>query len=272
MWVPWNWPQHGYCPSYISVWSALIWWLCCSFILQFETLAKAGLNKYQWDYKVCCQCPCLIHGSRFHPLQLLSFPPSLRLPQLKVKRRPLPPMPPTSQWSSSIMLCSNHLPKLKSQSSLGQDRLISVSYIIIIPLLNPVVYSFGNMKVKVALQILWVLDLVPPDITYFEDVFFGFTSMDLFFCLFNNAFTYRVKIKKQVMLNWLIKQEYPPWIVTFIWLLLQAYMEVCDRKVCTHVLLTPTRLYLRLWMTMHILTKFFVSYTNKQKSKSLAGS
>lgn len=76
-----------------------------------------------------------------------------------------------------------------------------MTYIIIIPLLNPVVYSFGNMKVKVALQILWVLDFVPLDITYFEDIFFDFTGMNLFFCLFNNAFTYGVKIKRQVMLN-----------------------------------------------------------------------
>nr|XP_058933171.1 olfactory receptor 10J3-like [Kogia breviceps] len=39
----------------------------------------------------------------------------------------------------------------KSQSSLGQDRLISVTYTVITPLLNPVVYSLRNKEVKDAL-------------------------------------------------------------------------------------------------------------------------
>jgi olfactory receptor len=38
--------------------------------------------------------------------------------------------------------------KPKSQSSLGQDRLISVTYTVITPLLNPVVYSLRNKEVK----------------------------------------------------------------------------------------------------------------------------
>ncbi|XP_077616152.1 olfactory receptor 10J3-like [Crocuta crocuta] len=41
--------------------------------------------------------------------------------------------------------------KPKSQSSLGQDRLISVTYTILTPLLNPVVYSLRNKEVKDAL-------------------------------------------------------------------------------------------------------------------------
>ncbi|XP_034865798.1 olfactory receptor 10J3-like [Mirounga leonina] len=42
--------------------------------------------------------------------------------------------------------------KLKSQSSLGQDRLISVTYTVFTPLLNPVVYSLRNKGVKDALH------------------------------------------------------------------------------------------------------------------------
>ncbi|XP_040143192.2 olfactory receptor 10J3 [Ictidomys tridecemlineatus] len=42
--------------------------------------------------------------------------------------------------------------KPKSQSSLGQDRLISVTYTVITPLLNPVVYSLRNKEVKDALR------------------------------------------------------------------------------------------------------------------------
>ncbi|XP_037663217.1 olfactory receptor 10J3 [Choloepus didactylus] len=41
--------------------------------------------------------------------------------------------------------------KPKSQSPLGQDRLISVTYTVITPLLNPVVYSLRNKDVKDAL-------------------------------------------------------------------------------------------------------------------------
>ncbi|XP_063109556.1 olfactory receptor 10J3-like [Cavia porcellus] len=41
--------------------------------------------------------------------------------------------------------------KPKSKSSLGQDRLISVTYTVITPLLNPVVYTLRNKEVKVAL-------------------------------------------------------------------------------------------------------------------------
>ncbi|XP_062046166.1 olfactory receptor 10J3-like [Lepus europaeus] len=41
--------------------------------------------------------------------------------------------------------------KPKSQSSLGQDRLISVIYTVITPLLNPLVYSLRNKEVKDAL-------------------------------------------------------------------------------------------------------------------------
>ncbi|XP_004859190.1 olfactory receptor 10J3-like [Heterocephalus glaber] len=41
--------------------------------------------------------------------------------------------------------------KPKSQSSLVQDRLISVTYTVITPLLNPVVYSLRNKEVKDAL-------------------------------------------------------------------------------------------------------------------------
>ncbi|XP_008839062.1 olfactory receptor 10J3-like [Nannospalax galili] len=42
--------------------------------------------------------------------------------------------------------------KPKSQSSLGQDRLISVTYTVITPLLNPMVYSLRNTEVKDALR------------------------------------------------------------------------------------------------------------------------
>uniref|UniRef100_F6WN41 Olfactory receptor family 10 subfamily J member 3/pseudo n=1 Tax=Monodelphis domestica TaxID=13616 RepID=F6WN41_MONDO len=42
--------------------------------------------------------------------------------------------------------------KPKSQSSLEQDRLISVTYTVITPLLNPVVYSLRNKEVKDALH------------------------------------------------------------------------------------------------------------------------
>ncbi|XP_006895590.1 PREDICTED: olfactory receptor 10J3-like [Elephantulus edwardii] len=42
--------------------------------------------------------------------------------------------------------------KPKSQSSLEQDRLISVTYTVITPLLNPVVYSLRNKEVKDALR------------------------------------------------------------------------------------------------------------------------
>ncbi|XP_069334618.1 olfactory receptor 10J3-like [Eulemur rufifrons] len=42
--------------------------------------------------------------------------------------------------------------KPKSQASLEQDRLISVTYTIITPLLNPVVYSLRNKEVKDALH------------------------------------------------------------------------------------------------------------------------
>ncbi|XP_078297368.1 LOW QUALITY PROTEIN: olfactory receptor 10J4-like [Panthera onca] len=38
--------------------------------------------------------------------------------------------------------------KPKSQSSVGQDRLISVTYTVLTPLLSPVVYSLGNKEVK----------------------------------------------------------------------------------------------------------------------------
>ncbi|XP_008839063.1 olfactory receptor 10J3-like [Nannospalax galili] len=41
--------------------------------------------------------------------------------------------------------------KPKSQSFLGQDRLISVTYTVITPLLNPLVYSLRNKEVKDAL-------------------------------------------------------------------------------------------------------------------------
>ncbi|XP_010954026.2 olfactory receptor 10J4-like [Camelus bactrianus] len=41
--------------------------------------------------------------------------------------------------------------KPKSQNSLGQDRLISVTYTVITPLLNPVVYSLRNKEVRDAL-------------------------------------------------------------------------------------------------------------------------
>ena len=41
--------------------------------------------------------------------------------------------------------------KPKSQSSLGQDRLISVTYTVITPLLNPVVYSLRNKEITRAL-------------------------------------------------------------------------------------------------------------------------
>ncbi|XP_069856156.1 olfactory receptor 10J3-like [Dipodomys merriami] len=42
--------------------------------------------------------------------------------------------------------------KPKSQSSVGQDRLISVTYTVITPLLNPVVYSLRNKEVKDAVR------------------------------------------------------------------------------------------------------------------------
>ncbi|KAM4860430.1 olfactory receptor 10J3-like [Thomomys bottae] len=42
--------------------------------------------------------------------------------------------------------------KPKSQSSVGQDRLISVTYTVITPLLNPVVYSLRNKEVKDAVH------------------------------------------------------------------------------------------------------------------------
>ncbi|XP_004714788.1 olfactory receptor 10J3-like [Echinops telfairi] len=42
--------------------------------------------------------------------------------------------------------------KPKSQSSLEKDRLISVTYTVITPLLNPVVYTLRNKEVKDALQ------------------------------------------------------------------------------------------------------------------------
>nr|XP_017528436.2 olfactory receptor 10J3 [Manis javanica] len=42
--------------------------------------------------------------------------------------------------------------KPKSQSSVGQDRLISVTYTVITPLLNPVVYSLRNKEVRDALR------------------------------------------------------------------------------------------------------------------------
>ncbi|XP_049491029.1 olfactory receptor 10J4-like [Panthera uncia] len=42
--------------------------------------------------------------------------------------------------------------KPKSQGSLGQDRLISVTYTILTPLLSPVVYSLRNKEVKDALR------------------------------------------------------------------------------------------------------------------------
>lgn len=41
--------------------------------------------------------------------------------------------------------------KPKSQSFLGQDRLISVTYTVITPLLNPIIYSLRNKEVKAAL-------------------------------------------------------------------------------------------------------------------------
>uniref|UniRef100_A0A8C3XA24 Olfactory receptor n=1 Tax=Catagonus wagneri TaxID=51154 RepID=A0A8C3XA24_9CETA len=41
--------------------------------------------------------------------------------------------------------------KPKSQSSLGQDRLISVTYTVVTPLLNPIVYSLRNKEVRDAL-------------------------------------------------------------------------------------------------------------------------
>ncbi|XDA70675.1 hypothetical protein R6Z07F_001053 [Ovis aries] len=68
-------------------------------------------------------------------------------------------------WKKAFATCASHLIvviihygcasiiylKPKSQSSLGQDRLISVTYTVITPLLNPVVYSLRNQDVKDAL-------------------------------------------------------------------------------------------------------------------------
>ncbi|XP_031235097.1 olfactory receptor 10J4-like, partial [Mastomys coucha] len=42
--------------------------------------------------------------------------------------------------------------KPKSQSLLGQERLISVTYTLITPLLNPLVYTLRNKEVKDALR------------------------------------------------------------------------------------------------------------------------
>uniref|UniRef100_A0A5F4WB37 Olfactory receptor family 10 subfamily J member 3/pseudo n=2 Tax=Callithrix jacchus TaxID=9483 RepID=A0A5F4WB37_CALJA len=69
-------------------------------------------------------------------------------------------------WKKAFATCASHLIvviihygcastiylKPKSQSSLGQDRLISVTYTVITPLLNPVVYSLRNKEVKDALR------------------------------------------------------------------------------------------------------------------------
>ncbi|XP_042537396.1 olfactory receptor 10J3-like [Dipodomys spectabilis] len=52
--------------------------------------------------------------------------------------------------------------KPKSQSSVGQDRLISVTYTVITPLLNPVVYSLRNKEVKDALRRVLGLKILSP--------------------------------------------------------------------------------------------------------------
>ncbi|KAM4860759.1 olfactory receptor 10J3-like [Thomomys bottae] len=52
--------------------------------------------------------------------------------------------------------------KPKSQSSVGQDRLISVTYTVITPLLNPVVYSLRNKEVKDAVRTVLGLKVLSP--------------------------------------------------------------------------------------------------------------
>ncbi|XP_012885952.1 PREDICTED: olfactory receptor 10J3-like [Dipodomys ordii] len=52
--------------------------------------------------------------------------------------------------------------KPKSQSSVGQDRLISVTYTVITPLLNPVVYSLRNKEVKDAMRRILGLKILSP--------------------------------------------------------------------------------------------------------------
>ncbi|XP_048214155.1 olfactory receptor 10J3-like [Perognathus longimembris pacificus] len=52
--------------------------------------------------------------------------------------------------------------KPKSQSSVGQDRLISVTYTVITPLLNPVVYSLRNKEVKDAVRRVLGLKILSP--------------------------------------------------------------------------------------------------------------
>ncbi|XP_048214153.1 olfactory receptor 10J3-like [Perognathus longimembris pacificus] len=52
--------------------------------------------------------------------------------------------------------------KPKSQSSVGQDRLISVTYTVITPLLNPVVYSLRNKEVKDAVRRVLGLQITSP--------------------------------------------------------------------------------------------------------------
>ncbi|KAM4860760.1 olfactory receptor 10J3-like [Thomomys bottae] len=52
--------------------------------------------------------------------------------------------------------------KPKSQSSVGQDRLISVTYTVITPLLNPVVYSLRNKEVKDAVRRVLGLKVLSP--------------------------------------------------------------------------------------------------------------
>ncbi|KAL1769972.1 olfactory receptor 10J1 isoform X2 [Sigmodon hispidus] len=72
----------------------------------------------------------------------------------------------TDGWKKTFATCSSHLTvvvihygcasivyfKPKSENTRGQDQLISVTYTVITPLLNPVVYSLRNKEVQDALR------------------------------------------------------------------------------------------------------------------------
>uniref|UniRef100_A0A2K5EVS8 G-protein coupled receptors family 1 profile domain-containing protein n=1 Tax=Aotus nancymaae TaxID=37293 RepID=A0A2K5EVS8_AOTNA len=59
---------------------------------------------------------------------------------------------PSHCGNCSLRLCLFHLLKAKTNYSSGQDTLISVSYTILTPLFNPVIYSLRNKEFKSALR------------------------------------------------------------------------------------------------------------------------
>lgn len=160
-WVPGNWPEYGHCPGNVCVWPALLWCLYhLSLLLWCETAAESW--PAQTSLSMRSSTFLSVFVSLLYPwdwsssLMSSSSPPSSRLLQLRVGRRPLPPAPPTSLWSSSTMAAPLSFTwSLSPRVPWGRTDSSQWPYTVVTPLLNPVVYSLRNQDVKDALCRPW---------------------------------------------------------------------------------------------------------------------